>query len=380
MDAVAVYFESFLASLELLSKSTDAALIQNQCSLSLRALQAHLPILGLILRSTNVRNSFEVVAPLKRLAEEVLGSTTGPTVPVKLVLSSEWDYFPFTYKGVPALPEYVMIGLPASESPNPLLVPLAGHELGHAFWTRDLDLAKQLKSRAKTHVMKIISDRWEEFVRISPSGKVNEKGEALDDAVLMAVWQPALEWAAHQCEELFCDFLGLRLFGGSFYWSMIYLLSPGFRSRNLGYPDIRGRAEHLTQCGRVFGVAAPDRYAEYFEPEEEAQLAEADRFRLSVADEARRQMVPHLIALVAEKFASKSTEAECDRIRRCFDRRVPSTGVASIVDIVNAGWRAFHDPNLWPKMPAPKDRHRLLSELVLKSFEVYEIEQILSTP
>lgn len=48
-------------------------------------------ILGMILRSTNVRNPFELYFPFKRLAKTLLDGN------VKLLMSSEWDFVPFTY-------------------------------------------------------------------------------------------------------------------------------------------------------------------------------------------------------------------------------------------------------------------------------------------
>ncbi|WP_289465076.1 hypothetical protein, partial [Klebsiella pneumoniae] len=53
----------------------------------------------------------------------------------QLLLSSEWDYVPFAYpQSLEDLRSFVLIGLPASEAATALLLPLAGHELGHAVW------------------------------------------------------------------------------------------------------------------------------------------------------------------------------------------------------------------------------------------------------
>jgi len=88
-----------------------------------------LPILGFILRSTNVRNAFEMIEPLQVVAEQAMQGKP------ELILSSEWDYIPFAYpQSLVDLKSYVLIGLPASEAASALLVPLAGHELGHAVW------------------------------------------------------------------------------------------------------------------------------------------------------------------------------------------------------------------------------------------------------
>lgn len=88
--------------------------------------------LGMLVRSSNLRNAFEMFFPIKSLAQGLLNDSN-----VCLVLSSEWSFSPFTYPvALEELPEFIFIGLPASESENPLIVPLAGHELGHVVWRR----------------------------------------------------------------------------------------------------------------------------------------------------------------------------------------------------------------------------------------------------
>jgi hypothetical protein len=56
----------------------------------------------------------------------------------RLILSSEWEYVPYTYpQNLNELPEFIVIGLPASESDNILVFPAAGHELGHSLWRKE---------------------------------------------------------------------------------------------------------------------------------------------------------------------------------------------------------------------------------------------------
>jgi hypothetical protein len=117
-------------------KSHPTVVLQ-QCGLSLNALFVAMPLAGFLVRSTNVRNAFELYRPLLRLARDLLEPTVTPDQRrTRLVLSSEWEYSPLSYSELPDLPGVVLIGLPAPESSNPLLVPLAGHELGHSpRWT-----------------------------------------------------------------------------------------------------------------------------------------------------------------------------------------------------------------------------------------------------
>ena len=109
-------------------------------STSLHDLAQYTPILGFILRSTNIRNAFEARGPLVRLAQKLLSKNT------KLIVSSEWQYSPFVHPPIQDLKNFVLIGLPAPESSNPLIIPLAGHELGHAVLrTGTVNLHQSLK-------------------------------------------------------------------------------------------------------------------------------------------------------------------------------------------------------------------------------------------
>lgn len=127
-DALDLLEQRFKEQQHVLSKISPATLTSvsySACSTSLYELCIYVPILGFILRSTNVRNAFEAYAPLLRLTRSILGVDT------KLIISSEWELSPFVYRSMTGLPGFVLIGLPAPESSNPLLIPLAGHEVGH---------------------------------------------------------------------------------------------------------------------------------------------------------------------------------------------------------------------------------------------------------
>ena len=104
---------------ELVEGASPPDTIQLACETAIHNIEAYLPLVGFVLRSTNVRNAFELHGPLTRLARCVLGSD------IRLVLSSEWNYSPFIYIEPPSLNGFCMIGFPAHESGNPLIAPLA---------------------------------------------------------------------------------------------------------------------------------------------------------------------------------------------------------------------------------------------------------------
>jgi hypothetical protein len=111
----------------MVSDLDDDALLtvkQTACQIANMTISRFHSLLRFVLRSTNVRNAFELFDPLLRMSQKLIGKDT------KLILSSEWSFSPFTYVGVfPELPGFVFIGIPASESGNALIIPAAGHEL-----------------------------------------------------------------------------------------------------------------------------------------------------------------------------------------------------------------------------------------------------------
>ena len=161
LQLIEASFSDYLAQLQKLGDGSNPATVRAACAAELTGLFEYLPFLGFILRSTNPRNAFEVYGPLLRLAREVVKPN------IKLIISSEWDYSPLTYLGITHLPDYVLIGLPAHESGNPLLLPLAGHELGHSIWAT-IDLSSKYAAQIDTKVVADIRKRWSEYNGLFP--------------------------------------------------------------------------------------------------------------------------------------------------------------------------------------------------------------------
>jgi hypothetical protein len=190
-----------------------------------------LPILGFILRSTNVRNSFELLDPLQVVADAMLQGRP------QLLLSSEWDYVPFAYpQTLEDLQSFVLIGMPASETSSALLVPLAGHELGHAVWrNRGLGGGAHATLQYKSDDLfeKNIDEFRKLFTEYNPNDIVNK--EILPESKAVAV-----EDAVFQAEELFCDMFAYALFGESYSTHLhIFLRLAQGVSRARGIHHIR---------------------------------------------------------------------------------------------------------------------------------------------
>jgi hypothetical protein len=366
--------------LDMLDADSDPNTVNQVCQQQLTDLWDYLPFLGFILRSTNVRNAFEIYTPLERLAWRVLGPEA------QLILSSEWDYSLFVYTQDPLLPGFVFIGIPAHESSNPLVVPLAGHEMGHALWAGVVETSlwhPAFLSGLKASILGKIRVRWNEFHNLYPD---ITKPEDLDTELFATTaWAPAFAWARRQSEEYFCDFVGLRLFGESFLFAFAHLLFPVLEGRRaLHYPNMMRRVRFQLQAARQFGINPPNDYQSWFKDSEEP--SDDDRhgkFLVELADSAADELAPDLIAhanslLQQPGLPDWSTDearmqhaAAVQRIYDDFCLVAPAEGAGHIAHILNAGWKAAM--NNVPDVP-DHSQQRVLRELILKSFEVLEFE------
>src|SRR5271166_239466 len=365
------YFSRYLAQLKKHGTKSNPATVRAACAAELTGLFEYLPLLGFILRSTNPRNAFEVYGPLLRLAREIVKPT------VKLIISSEWDYSPLTYLGITHLPDYVLIGLPAHESDNPLLLPLAGHELGHSVWVAE-DLGTKFGPLIDAKVVADIKMRWTEYSLLFPD--VTDAKVLDTDFFAQLTWSPAAAWAIRQAEETFCDFVGLWIFGESYLHAFAYLLAPKqLWVRSVLYPNLVKRVDNLMTAAADYGVAVPADYKAEFE-DLKTSFDRQQAFLLSLADAASsavtNQLRTEVKNVLASRLKNNRTEAKVAEIFQDFEVVAPATNAGSIADIMNAGWRAFHDADLWKEVPQIQSKEATLNELILKSLEVYEYEHL----
>src|SRR3546814_3416694 len=91
--------------LERLTPEASEASVNEACAQTSLMVSRYTDILGFILRSTNVRNAFEMHFPLKRLVE------TAVSPDARLIMSSEWKFVPFTYPmTLDWLPGFALVG------------------------------------------------------------------------------------------------------------------------------------------------------------------------------------------------------------------------------------------------------------------------------
>ena len=378
---------------------SDPKIIRAECHRALQGVDTVLPILGSIVRSTDIRNAFEIYGPIRQLAK-VLVAGEKDSKPC-LIWSSGWDYVPMTFRRIKYLPGFVIITIPSSEAANPLLVPLAGHELGHRLWT-DEKLEEWSSKPILEGVARFVKANYKEAPQLNIPKNARKSVESLtkyltENSYRFSAWNSMLLNARRQTEEFFCDLIGYLLFGESFAHAFAYLLSPRPPHERWGeYPAMRARAALLIEAKAKFATEISDAYtipgdfAELFAEEEQPD------FWARAADEAAIAAARGLIDVVIEfsrrdawkKLPELSTSRRNEIKNHSFAWGVPPENAGSVGNILNAAWDATLDEKFWESFPPfqlqPEGKRaafrvEALREIVLKSIEVFEYELIQKT-
>jgi hypothetical protein len=370
------------------SDKSQRDVVFSECTKALDRISIYLPILGIILRSTNVRNAFEVYSPLLHLAQKLIAPSLAKNEQVKLILSSEWDFIPFTYsfKILNILPNFVIIGVPATESSNPLIIPLAGHELGHSIWKRkDLELSKYFDNLIIKKMLSLIKSAPSKYSQFTSLDFGSIGFTSVDDLVgdtnVVETISQGVDWALMQAEETFCDFVGLRIFGVSFLKAFAFLLSPQFSAyRSEEYPQLSTRVADLKLAAKNYGVPWPRGYEKQFD-DSISCLSGKYELLLDLADKSLEKILPELInrakVIVAKADIPTPSKRISTRIGLHYSKYIaPAEKSQCLGNILNAAWNAYEDNTLWKNHPdlTPKDRLEILKDLVLKNIELLEIE------
>ena len=366
-------FETDLGRLEQLDTGSDADLRQQTCAHSNMNVAIYHEVLGLILRSTNIRNAFEIYDPLLNISKQACGPAT------KLILSSEWSFSPLTYTAVfKELPDLIFIGLPATEAGNSLVVPLAGHELGHSVWRSTTNKVKiALETKLQAQIIAHFEANWSEFKQ---TYSINAPPERLiQDLFLQSILARSIKLGVRQIEELFCDLFGLYLFREGFLYAFAYILSPNLGERVLYYPKLAVRIGALKAgCGR-FGTTWPANFKSFFQ-EPSRRLGKKEEFVVRMADAASESLVKDVLDSVGNYSSAQNlpmaSDSERDRIAHQFRSLSPASSAKTLADIINAGWAMRLDTSAWASYSfSDEAARRVLNNLVFKTVEVMEFER-----
>jgi hypothetical protein len=320
-----------------------------------------LPDLGFIIRSTNERNPFDILAGFNALTRRIL------TADSELLLSSEWDHIPFTYpinplagrKSSDPRNHFIYVALPPNEIANFLSMPLAAHEIGHSAWQLT-DGNQRGAISAKIHLA------VEQF----PASKGVRNLDLHDNVVLRQAEQDAFR----QAEEIFCDFVGQYVFSFSFVDAFEYYLCPGHEVRHrASYPKVLDRLQYLEKFAlRIRDPAFFSRVRSSFvtQRNEKATFLSSQIDTFDCSDYAAKLVLDDLMDL-AVKFLRRRVprpkEKTIVEISDAFLSHFPYAGPASIPEIICAGWKCLKDANIYAFQD--KEAVGYLNELVLKTIE-----------
>jgi hypothetical protein len=332
-----------------------------------------LPLLGFILRSTNVRNAFELLDPLQNIADAVLQGKP------QLLLSSEWDYVPFAYpQSLEDIKSFVLIGMPASEAASALLLPLAGHELGHAVWrNRGIGGSANAKIQASYESAFDRPVNLKEFKKQFPE---YDPEDIVYNQLLPEAISRTAKYAAFQAEELFCDIFAYALFGESYLHAFAYILAPGSGvAPGSRYPSHKKRIDVLRQVATKEGVTLPE-FGSLGLTDQELGGDPRERFLLKMAalsvDEVIETLWTIVNSLVVEANVRRPNPANMARHLHEIRMGIPAHDPACLGDIINAGWTYFHEVQSG-KIDSKSigECYDSLNEIMLKTIEVLEFRR-----
>ncbi|HME21584.1 MAG TPA: hypothetical protein VKI44_09615, partial [Acetobacteraceae bacterium] len=253
---------------------------------------------------------------------------------------------------------------PAPESGNVLLVPLAGHEIGHSAWRRH-----QVERSLVVDLLGAVHDAIEANTARRDDLLQNAFGRTVRVDYLQ---QKLLGLALRHVEEIFCDLVGFYIFGEAYLWAFEYFLAPGNGDRNLNYPADHARTRYLQLAAK--------------EPRVKVDPIVFDSWRnatyppghlgdfLRIVDEAVETAVPDLWLKTRNLLGKLGVRtADARVVKRAFDnfsKGVPDGVGASLSEVIEAGWKYARAKRELLDVDDPNFEG--LNELMLKSIEVSE--------
>jgi hypothetical protein len=163
-------------------------------------------------------------------------------------------------------------------------------------------------------------------------------------------------------------------------------VSPGTAAGEASYPQAFERFSQLVDAAEAEGWAVDTAFNKMlFENAVRPRTADTSPNRellLNIADNARLALVPSIRAKARSLIVTENLiyeNVDLARLESAFERGVPCSGAENLAHILNAGWKVFiqkffsTDERINWGFPV-SDTPKVLNELLLKSFEILEIE------
>jgi hypothetical protein len=326
-------------------------------------------ILGILARSATTRNAFELYAPFKNSSRKFFDDE------IYIIMSSEWGYVPFTYPmNIQELPDFIIIGLPATESSNVLIFPAAAHELGHSIWLKR-NLTEKYSGKIESAITEYINNNSRVLLPFSSGSTEDDSSNLFSHQLRQQFVIDATESCIRQLEELFCDFVALCLYGKSYLYAFAYLVAPSDGGeRSLNYPDTRARAEIMEKYAKEIGIAV-DSYGSEFHPDSQKIRHSYEGVILRVADSMRGNYTDEVFneakTFVLSSGHSFPNSENISSIANFFRYGIPTDQDFSLGEIMTAAWSIFVDWEVYNGGSSPPTLS-YISDLVLKSVEARE--------
>lgn len=364
--------------------------------------------LGILQRSSSLRISFELAAAVRRMCLTILKSDPNlQTRQFMVICASEWDYSPIYYPKFDLQEDMILLGLPASESDNALMLPIMAHEVGHAFWaysrTRDA-LRVIVEDRFRYQVF----NKWDILLQagifqgIAKPTTIGEmKSNIMYSNLITSISGPVLR----QAEETFCDFLGLALFSSAYLSAFSYLAGMGaHRDYSKIYCSSATRSSLLLCASDKATIIVPIAFSEAFQTANRRgsfPYRDDDLDRDATSGSNPLQLVLAISELTITNIAeriweiadgiantsslNRASAARIDDALKYFKALVPTPPEFNPREALCAAWKesdalrdqigSFADVELPDKWANCMLRDIAIRECVAKSLEVYELER-----
>ncbi len=262
-----------------------------------------------------------------------------------------------------------------SEAASALLLPLAGHELGHAVWrNRGIGGSANASIQASCENAFGKPMNLEEFKKQFP--EYNAEDIVYSQLLPEAISRTAT-YAAFQAEELFCDMFAYALFGESYLHAFAYILAPGSGvATGSRYPSHKKRIDVLRQIATKEGMVLPE-FSSLGLTDQQMGGNPRERFLLKMAafgvDEAVETLWTIVNSIVVDSNVRRPNPTNMARHLREIRMGIPAHDPACLGDIVNAGWAYFHELQSGKiDSKSVGERYDSLNEIMLKTIEVLE--------
>lgn len=319
---------------------------------------SYLEILGVLQNSSEAENPFEAYQPIATIVSKLTDSPAQ-----QLILSYGWNYIPNAKQSqLKWMEGFTFIGLPASEVQNPLILPLAGHEIGHSVWER----------RKSTDPLKSL------LQELTPCEKVEDPDHDDENNVC------AMCLGKSYLEEIFCDFIAFFIFGGSYLRALNYWLrTQQMHTRDYRYPGWKKRLQLLNDVASANQIkekgfvplAADEKLAETLPTNTRNAVSTAD----AVVDAAGKHIAEFCSKLCTEHGVKLPRSSAVRYVAHCFKLHFPPDVDQSISvgEIICGSWRYTDGLALSEK--ADPVVLAYLNNITLKTLEMLEVRQIQCT-